>query len=212
MLTEKQKSSAEAFVIIADRFSTAADDYAETIREVRFALDEAKRKCNSRTSDAAVRQRMLEEEVDRNFRHDGLRKYLVSQVVSARNEAENDNVLTISERAQIVEYIDAAGAALDDLRRVHADLGEGIEAAEKTLAEAEYTLSGFRSTAPVPADAQTAPLPDDLRARLCEIFNIRLPAGATLTDALSAQRERAADEAAHRLAEWMAYQQEGAQP
>lgn len=213
MLTEKQKTGAEIFTLFADKFSEAADSYAETIREARFALDEAKRKSKSRASDAAVRQRMLEAEVDRNFQHDKLRKYLVSQVIAARSEAENGGALTIRERAQIVDSIDAAGAALDDLRRVHANMGEAIAAAEKQLAAVEYELSAFRSPAPVPADAQTAPLPDELRVRLCEIFNFRLPAGATLADALTAQRERAADEGAERLAEWVTYQQQdGAQP
>ena len=212
MLTEKQKKSADVFTLIEARFTEAASTYAAAIRDARFLLADAQRKSRNRASDAAVRQRMLEAEVDRNFQHDKLRKYLVSQVIAARSEAENGSALTIRERAQIVDSIDAAGAALDDLRRVHANMGEAIAAAEKQLAAVEYELSASRSPAPVPADAQAAPLPDELRVRLCEIFNFRLPAGATLADALTAQRERAADEGAARLAEWVAYQREGAQP
>lgn len=211
-MTEKQKRSADVFTLVEARFTDAANTYAASIRNARFLLEDAQRKSKSRAADATARQHMLEAEVDRNFENDKLRKYLVSQVVAARSETENGSALTIRERAQIVDSIDAAGAALDDLRRVHANMGEAIAAAEKQLAAVEYELSAFRSPAPIPADAQTAPLPDELRVRLCEIFNFRLPAGATLADALTAQRERAADEGAARLAEWVAYQREGAQP
>lgn len=212
MLTEKQKTSADVFTLVEARFAEAANTYAAAIRDARFLLADAQRKSRSRAADATARQHILEAEVDRNFENDKLRKYLVSQVVAARNEAEGGKILTSDERTAIADSIDAAGAALDDLRRVHADLSAAITAAEGQLAAGEYELSAFRSPAPVPADAQAAPLPDELRVRLCEIFNFRLPAGATLADALTAQRERAADEGAARLAEWVAYQREGAQP
>lgn len=148
MLTEKQKKSADAFTLVEARFTEAANTYAAAIRDARFLLADAQRKSRSRAADATARQRMLEAEVDRNFENDKLRKYLVSQVVAARNEAEGGKILTSEERTAIVDSIDAAGAALDDLRRVHADLSAAITAAEGQLAAAEYELSGFRNPYP----------------------------------------------------------------
>ena len=122
-MTEKQKRSADVFTLVEARFTDAANTYAASIRNARFLLEDAQRKSKSRAADATARQHMLEAEVDRNFENDKLRKYLVSQVVAARSETENGSALTIRERAQIVDSIDAAGAALDDLRRVHANMG-----------------------------------------------------------------------------------------
>ena len=148
MLTEKQKKSADVFTLVEARFTEAANTYAAAIRDARFLLADAQRKSRNRASDATARQRMLEAEVDRNFENDKLRKYLVSQVVAARNEAKGGKILTSEERTAIVDSIDAAGAALDDLRRVHADLSAAITAAEGQLAAAEYELSGFRNPYP----------------------------------------------------------------
>ena len=148
MLTEKQKKSADVFTLVEARFSEATSTYAASTRNARFLLEDAQRKSRSRAADATARQHMLEAEVDRNFEDDKLRKYLVSQVVAARNEAEGGKILTSEERTAIVDSIDAAGAALDDLRRVHADLSAAITAAEGQLAAAEYELSGFRNPCP----------------------------------------------------------------
>lgn len=148
MLTEKQKKSADVFTLVEARCTEAANTYAASIRNARFLLEDAQRKSKSRAADATARQRMLEAEVDRNFENDKLRKYLVSQVVAARNEAEGGKILTSEERTAIVDSIDAAGAALDDLRRVHADLSAAITAAEGQLVAAEYELSGFRNSCP----------------------------------------------------------------
>lgn len=148
MLTEKQKKSADVFTLVEARFTEAANTYAAAIRDARFLLEDAQRKSRSRAADATARQHMLEAEVDRNFENDKLRKYLVSQVVAARSEAESGKALTSEERTDIVDSIDAAGAALDDLRRVHADLSAAITAAEGQLAAAEYELSGFRNPCP----------------------------------------------------------------
>ena len=148
MLTEKQKKSADVFTLIEARFTEAASTYAAAIRDARFLLADAQRKSKSRAADATARQRMLEAEADRNFENDKLRKYLVSQVVAARNEAEGGKILTCEERTAIVDSIDAASAALDDLRRVHADLSAAITTAEGQLAAAEYELSGFRNSCP----------------------------------------------------------------
>lgn len=148
MLTEKQKKSADVFALVEARFTEAANTYAAAIRDARFLLEDAQRKSRSRAADATARQHMLEAEVDRNFENDKLRKYLVSQVVAARNEAEGGKTLTSEERTAIVDSIDAAGAALDDLRRVHADLSAAITAAEGQLVAAEYELSGFCNPCP----------------------------------------------------------------
>ncbi len=148
MLTEKQKKSADVFALVEVRFTEAANTYAAAIRDARFLLEDAQRKSRSRAADATARQHMLEAEVDRNFENDKLRKYLVSQVVAARNEAEGGKTLTSEERTAIVDSIDAAGAALDDLRRVHADLSAAITAAEGQLVAAEYELSGFCNPCP----------------------------------------------------------------
>lgn len=147
-MTEKQERSADVFTLVEARFAEAANTYAASIRNARFLLEDAQRKSKSRAADATARQRMLEAEVDRNFENDKLRKYLVSQVVAARSEAEGGKILTSEERTAIVDSIDAAGAALDDLRRVHADLSAAITAAEGQLAAAEYELSGFRNPCP----------------------------------------------------------------
>ena len=148
MLTEKQKKSADVFTLVEARFTEIANTYAASIRDARFLLEDAQRKSKSRAADATARQRMLEAEVDRNFENDKLRKYLVSQVVAARNEAEGGKILASEERTAIVDSIAAAGAALDDLRRVHADLSAAITAAEGQLVAAEYELSGFRNPCP----------------------------------------------------------------
>ena len=148
MLTEKQKKSADVFTLLEARFTEAASTYAAAIRDARFLLKDAQRKSRSRAADATARQRMLETEADRNFENDKLRKYLVSQVVAARSEAESGKTLTSEERTEIVDSIDAAGAALEDLRRVDADLSDAITAAEGQLAAAEYELSGFRNPCP----------------------------------------------------------------
>lgn len=148
MLTEKQKKSADVFTLVEARFMETANTYAAAIRDARFLLEDAQRKSRSRAADATARQHMLEAEVDRNFENDKLRKYLVSQVVAARSEAESGKALTSEERTDIVDSIDAAGAALDDLRRVHADLSAAITAAEGQLAAAEYELSEFRNPCP----------------------------------------------------------------
>lgn len=148
MLTEKQKKSVDVFTLVEARCTEAANTYAAAIRDARFLLADAQRKSKSRAADATARQHMLEAEVDRNFENDKLRKYLVSQVVAARNEAEGGKILTNEERTAIVDSIDAAGAALDDLRRVHADLSAAITAAEGQLVAAEYELSGFHNPCP----------------------------------------------------------------
>ena len=148
MLTEKQKKGADVFTLVEARFTEAANTYAAAIRDARFLLEDAQRKSRSRAADATARQHMLEAEVDRNFENDKLRKYLVSQVVAARSEAESGKALTSEERTDIVDSIDAAGAALDDLRRVHADLSDAITAAEGQLVAVEYELSGFRNPCP----------------------------------------------------------------
>ena len=147
-MTEKQKRSADVFTLVEARFAEAANTYAASIRNARFLLEDAQRKSKSRAADATARQHMLEAEVDRNFENDKLRKYLVSQVFAARNEAECGKIMTSEERTAIVDSIDAAGAALDHLRRVHADLSAAIAAAEGQLAAAEYELSGFRNPCP----------------------------------------------------------------
>lgn len=180
MLTEKQKKSADVFTLVEARFSKATSTYAASIRNARFLLEDAQRKSKSRAADATARQHMLEAEVDRNFEDDKLRKHLVSQVVAARNEAEGGKILTSEERTAIVDSIDAAGAALDDLRRVHADLSAAITAAEGQLAAAEYELSGFRNPCPAAPAASV------------ENFTVAVRAAQTYLDRFADQQAKGA--------------------
>lgn len=180
MLTEKQKKSADVFTLVEARFSEATSTYAASTRNARFLLEDAQRKSRSRAADATARQHMLEAEVDRNFEDDKLRKYLVSQVVAARNEAEGGKILTSEERTAIVDSIDAAGAALDDLRRVHADLSAAITAAEGQLAAAEYELSGFRNPCPAAPAASV------------ENFTVAIRAAQTYLDRFADQQAKGA--------------------
>lgn len=180
MLTEKQKKSADVFTLVEARFSEATSTYAASTRNARFLLEDAQRKSRSRAADATARQHMLEAEVDRNFEDDKLRKYLVSQVVAARNEAEGGKILTSKERTAIVDSIDAAGAALDDLRRVHADLSAAITAAEGQLAAAEYELSGFRNPCPAAPAASV------------ENFTVAIRAAQTYLDRFADQQAKGA--------------------
>ena len=180
MLTEKQKKSADVFTLVEARFSEATSTYAASIRNARFLLEDAQRKSKSRAADATARQHMLEAEVDRNFEDDKLRKHLVSQVVAARNEAEGGKILTSEERTAIVDSIDAAGTALDDLRRVHADLSAAITAAEGQLAAAEYELSGFRNPCPAAPAASV------------ENFTVAVRAAQTYLDRFADQQAKGA--------------------
>lgn len=180
MLTEKQKKSADVFTLVEARFSEAASTYAASTRNARFLLEDAQRKSRSRAADATARQHMLEAEVDRNFEDDKPRKYLVSQVVAARNEAEGGKILTSEERTAIVDSIDAAGAALDDLRRVHAGLSAAITAAEGQLAAAEYELSGFRNPCPAAPAASV------------ESFTVAVRAAQTYLDRFADQQAKGA--------------------
>ena len=182
MLTEKQKKSADVFTLVEARFTEAANTYAASVRNARFLLEDAQRKSKSRAADATARQHMLEAEVDRNFENDQLRKYLVTQVVAARNEAKVGKILTSDERTAIVDSIDAAGEALDDLRRVYADLSAAITAAEGQLAAAEYELSGFRNPCPVAPAASLENFTAAVRAAqmYLDSFTDRQAKGASL--------------------------------
>lgn len=208
-----QKKSVTLLTDATQALTAAVKPYADAIRIAQDEIAHVQRRSKAQPSRLSERITLLEQEVERFFSNDALRRYFVDEHISARTAAERGVVLSDAERDDIEVGLKIAGSALAEIRRACAAMPAAIAAAEQELAEAEYILSGFRSPAHAPADAQAAPLPHDLRDRLSKVFAINLPAGATFADAISAQRERAADEGEERLAEWVAYQQQnGTQP